>query len=72
MYALISNNAAQLAALSRVPMILTGDVEPIQLHQRIEYARLQPLFEADRRARRVEALREHRLVGRLRIVLGFA
>ncbi|MGH2632724.1 MAG: hypothetical protein ACRDG3_04870 [Tepidiformaceae bacterium] len=72
MYALIGNNSSQLSALSRIPIALASEAEPIWLRHRIEYARLQPLFEAEKKARQAEALREHRLVGRIRIVLGFA
>jgi len=72
MYALFASDGRQLAALSRLPVVLSSEAEPIWLRHRVEYARLQPLFRAERKARQAEALREHRLVGRLRIVLGFA
>jgi len=72
MYALFASDGRQLAALSRMPVVLSSEAEPTWLRHRVEYARLQPLFEAERKARQAEALREHRLVGRLRIVLGFA
>ena len=72
MYALFASDGRQLAALSRLPVVLSSEPDPIWLRHRVEYARLQPLFEEERKARQAEALREHRLVGHLRIVLGFA
>ena len=72
MYALIGNNGRQLPALGRIPIILAGEAEPVWLRHRADYARLQPLFDAERKARHAEAVPAHRLVGRLRIVLGFA
>ncbi len=72
MYRFTVLNGRDLAAMQNHRVILAGEREPEWLRRAAEYARILPELQAEQRAARAALLRERGLVGRLRLVLGFA